>query len=260
MKKIVLRLGIGLIILVVLIVLGISLFLDGMIKRGIEMVGPNLTGVSVKLDRVSLSPLSGSGTVKGLMVGNPEGFKAPHAIRVGSASLALQPGSLLADKIVIRSIRIEGPEITFEYGKGGNNLGRILANVRAASSAGTNAAAKTAGEAPGTKPGKKLEVDELLITGARVNLSLSKLGGQFASVTLPEVHLADLGKGPEGITSAELTARVLDALEKAALQAANSAVTDLGKNAAILTKDLGKSATGAVDNITRSFNDLLKKK
>ena len=68
--------------------------------------------VQVKLDSVNLSLLSGSGKVQGLIVGNPEGFKTPQAISVGAASLALQPASLLADKIVVESINVQAPEIT----------------------------------------------------------------------------------------------------------------------------------------------------
>jgi hypothetical protein len=69
-----------------------------------------------------------------------------------------------------------------------------------------------------------------------------------------------LGKGPEGITSAELTKLALAELEKAALHAADQAVADLGKSAEGVVKDLGKGATGAVENVTKSLNELLKKK
>lgn len=258
MKKILLRAGVGLIVLIVLVLLVISLFLDGAVKRGIETIGPKLTKVDVKLDTVSLSLLSGSGAIKGLVVGNPEGFKTPHAIQVGSASLSLQPRSLFADKVVIRSIRVVAPEITFEYGPGGNNLSRIQANVQAATGSSTNAANK---EAQG---GKKLEVDDFTITGAKVNVSVQQLGGKPLTVTLPDIHLTDLGKGPEGITGAELTKAVLAQLEHAALKAADSAVADLGKSAAgaaeNMVKDLGKSATGTVNSVSKSFNDLFKKK
>ena len=113
MKKLVIRILIGLMVLLVLGVLAVSFFLDGIVKRGIETVGPMLTKVDVKLDAVSLSLLSGSGKIKGLVVGNPEGFKTPSAIQVGKASLALQPGSVFGDKVIIKSILVQAPEITF---------------------------------------------------------------------------------------------------------------------------------------------------
>ena len=101
MKKILIRLLIALVMVVVLVVVAIGLFLDSAIKKGVETIGPQVTKVDVKLDGVSLSLLSGSGKVKGLILGNPQGYQTPHAISVGSTSVSVSPGSLLSDKIVV---------------------------------------------------------------------------------------------------------------------------------------------------------------
>lgn len=256
MKRIILRLCLAVLILLILAILGISLFLDGAVKRGIEMVGPRLTKTPMQLNNVSLSILSGSGSIKGLVVGNPEGFKSSEAIRVGNASLLLQPGSLLTRKIVIKSIKVEAPEITFEYGfGGGNNLGKIRSNVQSQSQAETNAAALST-----TKQGKNLEVDDFLITGAKVQVSLTQLGGKPFAVRLPDIHLTDLGRGPEGITPAELLHLVLSELETAALKVANNGIGDFSKGASALTQDLGKSGTNTVGTLKKSLGDLFKKK
>jgi uncharacterized protein involved in outer membrane biogenesis len=260
MKKLLIRLLIALIVLILLGILAVSLFLDGAVKRGIETVGPMLTKVEVKLDSVSLSLLSGSGKVKGLLVGNPEGYKTPSAIQVGTASLALQPGSVFASKVVIKSIQVQAPEITFETDLTGNNLSKILDNLQASTGESQPGGAKPAQPSQPAKAGKKLEVDDFLITGAKLHVSVTGLGGQSATVPLPEIHLVDLGKGPDGITPAELTQRVLQAIEKEALQASSSAVASLSKQAAGLTKGLGNSATGAVDQVTKGLGGLFKKK
>src|SRR5215468_317578 len=127
MKKIILVL----VLLIILGAVGVHFFLDSAIKKGVETFGPQITKVSVKLDSVSLSLLSGSGKIKGLIVGNPEGFKSPSAIQVGNASLALQPGSVLGDKVIIKSIAVHAPEITFETDLKQNNLSKIVANLQA---------------------------------------------------------------------------------------------------------------------------------
>jgi AsmA-like protein len=258
MKKILIRVLVVLVILVVLIVVGIGLFLDSGIKRGVEAVGPMLTKVNVKLDSVSVSLLSGSGKVKGLVVGNPEGFKSPSAIQVGTASLSLQPGSLLSDKLVIKSVNVQAPEITFETDLKGNNLSKILANVESATG-GTSTSEKPK-EPAQAKASKKLQVDEFVLTGGKIHVALTTLGGKSATVPLPEIRLADLGKGPEGITAAELTKLVLQAIEKSAAQAASGAVADLSKQAAEITKDATKSAGDSVNKATKGIGDLFKKK
>jgi hypothetical protein len=130
MKKLIIRVLIALVVVILLAVLAVSLFLDGAIKRGVGTFGPRLTKVDIKLQSVSLPLLSGSGTIKSLVVGNPEGFKTPSAITVGEATVALKPGSLLSDKIVIKSIKLEAPEITFETDLRQNNLSKILSNVQ----------------------------------------------------------------------------------------------------------------------------------
>ena len=62
MKKLFIRLLIALVVVVILAVLAVGLFLDGVIKRGVETFGPRLTKVDIKLSSVSLSLLSGAGT------------------------------------------------------------------------------------------------------------------------------------------------------------------------------------------------------
>ncbi|HWC61669.1 MAG TPA: hypothetical protein VHC44_18405 [Verrucomicrobiae bacterium] len=260
MKKILIRICIALVVLVVLVALGIHFFLDGAVKKGVETVGPKLTKVDVKLDSVHISILSGSGKIKGLVVGNPDPYKTPHSISVGSASLVLKPASLLSDKLVITSINVEAPEITFEGGLSGNNLSKILANLNESTTGpgGTNVPNATPSEQK--KANKKLEVDDFSITGAKLTASLTDLGGKTVTIPLPTIHLQNLGTGPDGITAAELTKQVISAIEKESVKAVASSTADLGKAAENLTKGLGKNTGGAVSNVTHSIGNLFKKK
>jgi hypothetical protein len=149
---------------------------------------------------------------------------------------------------------VQAPEITFETDLKGNNLSKIVANLQAAtggSSSGDASAEK--------KAGKKLQVDDFLITGGKIHVTVTALGGRSATVPLPEIHLTSLGQGPDGITAAELTKLVLQAVEKEAVQVAAGSVTDLSKDAANLTKGLGKTANGTGTSITKGLGGLFKK-
>lgn len=254
MKKIILRLLVALVVLMILAVVGVAFFLDGAIKKGVETVGPQIAKVDVKLDGVSLSLLTGSGKIKGLVVGNPEGYKTPHAISVGSASLAISPGSVFSDKVVIKSIRVEAPEVIYELGAGGNNLKRIQANVESFTGpADPNAPASD-------KASKKLQVDEFIITGGKVSLSASMLGGQSITGPLPDIHLTQLGTGPDGITAADLTKRIMTEIAEASLKVAEKLVAQVGKEALNAAGVTGKAATDSVNKATKSVTDLFKKK
>ena len=248
MKKLIVRIFLGLILLLVLLVVGSLVFLGPIVKRGVKKVGPMVTKTSVKLDSATLSLLGGSGTLKGLVIGNPEGYKTPEAMKLGSVSLSIAPGSVLKEKKHIRSIKVEGPEITYETDLKGSNLGKLLDNVGGSAEQDKKAPTKDQQTSK-----TKLQVDEFVITGAKVHVNASVMGLQGTArqqdIPLPEIRLKDLGQGPEGITPAELSKRVLSVV----LDETVKAVTASGKG-------LG---TGAVDELKKGaggFLDSLKKK
>ena len=248
--------------LVVLVVVGIIIagtFLGDIVKRGVETVGPKITQVSVKLDEVQLSLWTGSAEVKGLVVGNPDGYQTPQAISASLIAVGVNPLSVLSDKIVVRSLHMESPEITFEGGLGGNNLSKIMDNV--------NAAAKNAAQTGGTvstnattqaKPAKKFEVDDLLITGAKVHVNLTDPVEREMTLSLPPIHLTDLGQNADGITAAELTRSVLDVIVTATVKAVSEA--GINKGAEKLIKAAGKNMDAGTSKIlTKGLGNLLGK-
>ena len=240
-----------LVVLIVVAVIVVGFFLGTIVKTGMETVGPKITQVSIKVDAVNLSLLTGSARVKGLVVGNPEGYKTPQAISVGSAAVGVNPFSVLSDKIVVRSVRVEAAEITFEGGLGGNNLSKIMDNVNAIAKSGGPASTNTIAKA-GNEPGRKIEVDDFLITGAIVHVSLTGLGGKETILPLPDIHLTNLGQGNAGITATDLTRRVLGAITTATVKVVASATTDIGKGA-------GKAVGEGMNKITSGVGGLFKK-
>jgi uncharacterized protein involved in outer membrane biogenesis len=261
MRKWIVGVILGLVVLVAVAVVAISLSLDVAIKKGVETFGPQITKVDVQLAGVNLSLLSGSGSVKGLVIGNPEGYKTPFAISVGSCSLAINPGSVFSDKIVVKSIRVDAPEISFELGAGGSNLQRIQANLGSGRTS-TDDASKPTEE---KKSGKKLQVDEVVITGGKISLAASALGGILTEAPLPEIRLTGLGAGPEGITPTDLGARILSAVMDGAIKVSGDALKKAGQeavdNATKGANDaINKAAGNATGKAAKGIGDLLKKK
>src|SRR5690242_5534975 len=158
MKKILVRTVIVLVILIILAVLGVAFFFDSIIKKEVETIGPKVTKVDVKLNGVSLSLLSGSGKIKGFVLGNPPGFKSASSMAVGTASLAVVPKSIFGDKIIIKSIHIDGPEVTLENDGTSVNLLKIKSNLPS-NPADPKSAENTKSDG---KPSKKFEVDEFI--------------------------------------------------------------------------------------------------
>lgn len=242
-KKIFLGIIIGIVVVIVAVVIVVGFFLGDVVKTGINTVGPKVTQTAFSVESVSISPLTGSASLKDFVIGNPAGYtsQAPNAIIVGKTAVSLEPLSVMGDKIIIKSIEVISPEITFEGNPlGANNLKTIMDNVNAftggTQSAGTNAPAEA-------KPGKKLEVDNFLITGAKVHFNGTTLA-------LPDIHLAGLGTGPDGITPADLTKAVLSQINVSTIQAVAGSVGDAGKaigNSVNEAGKIGKSLGGLFD-------------
>lgn len=250
MKKIFWSVVIILLVLVIAVAIVAGFFLNPIVKKSVETIGPKITKTAVTLDAVNLSLLTGSAKINGLVVGNPEGYKSANAISVGTIAVGVNPFSLLSDKIVVRSLRVETPEITFEGGLGGNNLSKILDNVNGTAQNGGPVSTNAAGQA---KPSKKIEVDDLLITGAKVHVLLTELGGRQMTLTLPEIHLTDLGKGGDGLTATDLTRRVLQEIISATIKAITSDGADLGKGAGKLIKGAGTNVGSGLHKIGNLF-------
>jgi hypothetical protein len=247
MKKIVVRVGLGLLVLLLIALIALFLALDSVVKKGFNTLGPDITKVDTRLGGAAISPFSGSGELHDLFVGNPSSYKAPSAIEAGDIHVRVKLGSLFSDKLVVERVRIKDAKITFEGGLIHNNLNAILANVQESSK-------RKDSSDPTASHEMKLEVDDLLIQGASISVHLNKLGGQSLTLPLPELHLQNLGAGPEGITAAALTDEILSAVITGATEAVAKGLLNLGPDAF----DFGKSGTDKVKKAAKGLRDLLK--
>lgn len=187
----------------------VSLTLGKIVKTAVEAAGPRVLGAPVTLGLATLAPWSGRGTLRGLVIGNPEGFKGARAARVDSIEIELKLASLLTDTIVVERLVVRGPEIVWEMGPGGSNLTRLQRNAEAAAAKLAGGADSSPAAASGKK-GKSLLIRDLEITGGTVGLSASAFGDRTLSAPLPDVRLADLGG--KGHSPAEAAAEALRAV------------------------------------------------
>ena len=147
--------------------------IDDLLKLGIEKAGTEALQAPVTIQKLNISMFSGAGTIEGLEIGTPTGFSVPCSLRINKADIAINTSASKEDRIVIQHIRFNEPDIHLEVGPGGTNLSQIAKNARATA----DSVAPSSGTAPApaspAAPEKnlKLQVDEILITGAAVILS-----------------------------------------------------------------------------------------
>ena len=255
MKNNLFKILIGLAVVAVIAIVALVLSLNSIVKNGVIAFGPEVIKAPIQLDGVSISALSGAGEIKGLVIGNPEGFKTPNAVKLGTASLQVKPMSLLGDKIVVQSIKADGAEITFEGSLSGSNLSKIQENVDAYVANLLGSASKDKKSA-----GKKLQVDEIVISNAKINLSMTLLGGKSATIPLPEIKLTGLGQGPEGLTPAEVIKVVMKEVMSKTSTAVIAALGSLDKGVTGAAKSVGGAAADAAKGVTKGLGDMFKKK
>lgn len=255
-------------VLAVLVVAGLGLalmYLGPLVKKGVETVGPMVTQVEVKLDSARVGLLSGHGSLKGLLVGNPAGYQSASAMRLGEISVEVVPRSVFADKIHLKSVTILAPEITVEGGLKDNNLTKILANVEAF----TGGPATNQTEAAAAQ--KKIQLDSLVLRGAKVRADLNLPSVPTLNLSLPDIELSNLGQGPEGITAGELTRQLIRQITTRTLAAVADAAANAGKalvqGASGLATEAAKTASGAAEKVAgdagkalKGVGDLLKPK
>ena len=233
----------------------LHLWLGALIKAGVEQVGPMVTGTSVTLKNVDIGLLAGRAQLEGLAVGNPKGFKAPAALKVGTARVRIKWGSVLSDRVVIEEITIDAPVVTYEGMLSKSNFSTILDHVQSSASTGPNpkAGAPPAQAAPSA--GKKFLIKQLNVTNGRVALSLATgvLGNQSLSGPLPDIHLKDIGKDIDGATVAEALSAVFGALNEAGVQAVASAAQPLEKGAKAAAELVDQGASKAFEGVKGLF-------
>jgi uncharacterized protein involved in outer membrane biogenesis len=190
-------------------------------------------------------PFSGSGALKGLFVGNPEGYKTPSAIKMGKMEIKVSLASLKSDTIVVEKMVINKPEITFEGTLSGSNLKQILANVQ--SVAGGSSSESTSE--------KKIAIKDFVITGGNIGFSFTGLGGKTFSAPMPDIHLTDIGTENKGATIAQATQKIMTEVVGNVDKIAVKVFADASKFAT----DAVKGATGELDKTTKSIKGIFGK-
>jgi len=248
------------VLLIVVALTMIGVYLNSMIKAGVEAVAPKITGTTVKLDAMDLSLLSGQGRLKGLMIGNPPGFQAERAFKLADAKVHVNLKSALSDKLIIEEILIDGPEITYEGGASGSNISKIQENVTAF---GKSVAPKDAAESKSPKKDptqKKVQINDFILKNGKVTMSATMLKGQALTITMPDIHLKNIGKDSDGVTVQTAAAEVFAAINKSVVQtvAGSSKLLEKGAEAAGeaakgIGSEAGKSGSKALEDVKGLF-------
>jgi hypothetical protein len=181
--------------------------LDAVVASTVERYGGELTGTEVDVDGVELALAAGRASFAGLTVGNPRGYETDYAVRIGSATVELDVGSLAGDVPVIEELVLDGALINAEQRAAASNLTDIQQH-----------ATRSSGEAPAGEPGR-IVVQRFRVRNARVLLTSEHLRTP-EELPLRDVVVENIGSATGGVTYSEAAEAMLLPILAAARSAA----------------------------------------
>ena len=222
---------IGIVILAVIaLAVVLVLFLDSLIRSGVEKGGSYALGVDVELEGAHLSILKGRLALSGLRISNPEGFKGDTLFEAGKIAVDVRPGALMEDEITIDSIILEGPSLMIEQSAGATNLSQLLEGI---GSEGT--------QAPKPKEGEKtFLIETLRIDEAKVTFASFATANAPVTVPLPPIEMKDISsEDGTGLTLAQLAEQIFAKILR----------TSLTEGKGLIPGDMMKEITGSLRDV-----------
>ena len=244
-----------LIVIVALIIGGGVAFLSSvnpLLVKAVNTYGPELTQTAVHLDKADISFLDGKGTLQGLTIGNPAGFKGQNAFTLDTIYAELDTGTLTDDVVVIRQIDMVAPRITYERTLKGDNIQTLIRNIKASTQSGKTG---ESGQQQAAKAGStRIVISELIIRDGSISVILPGIDKPI-DLALPEIRLKNIGDDNNQTTIADVAVLVLQHVSNAVLRSA----TLKDGNPETILRDAGSSISGKLNNVTQQFGNIFGK-
>jgi len=251
-----LKIAAGVFAVLTLLVVGVIYVgssIDSIVESGVEKYGSKILKARVSVGAVEISPQNGKGTLRDVVIGNPEGFETESAFELNEVTIALDIGTVTENPIVIKEIRVVAPKLTYELNENGNNLETLQKNVAAYTGAGkgkSSAPAKEGAATDTSAEGRKLVIEKLTIKNGTVGVSASILQSGTAEVPLPNLEFKNIGKKQDGTTPGDVAEKVLNAVTQQVV----TATAGLGLNA--VRGVAGEALKGVGDALDEGAEDI----
>jgi hypothetical protein len=253
------RISLILLILLLLCVGATFLFLNQLAAKAVEKGGTYALGVPTTLSSARIHPVDGKFALLGMHVANPEGFSSPHFFELQVGELQVAMSSLTKDTVEAPQLELNGLDLNLERASGKTNYGAILDHLKRFESEGPP---------KDDSGGKKFIVRDVLIRDITVHVDLVPVGGSLTktTVSVPEIHLTNVGTGEDAKSISQLMSEILTAVLNAAVQSAGDLIPaevlgDLKGGLSGLkgvALDLGKGIQGVGKEVGEKAGDLLK--
>ena len=163
-------------------------------------------------------------------------------------------------KHIIEKIEVVSPKITYEKKRWTDNFKTILNNMSTAEPKDASAQKQPVKQ----DAGKKILIKNFILKDGDVNFSVSDLGGKVITVSLPDIHLKDIGNSTDGASPKEAFKEIFDALYRSITStevttAINDQMKNLKKNIQSETDEFKKQFETVGDDAVKSVDDVKNK-
>ncbi len=225
----------------IITLVAVSFSLGSIVKRGVNSFAPKLTNTKVELSSADISPFSGSGTLRGFVIGNPAGWSDANLASIGKVHISIVPKSLYGDHIIINDVDVEAPQFDYETKLVSSNVSDLLATIE--KEGGGSSAPKAV-----AKDGKPLKIE---VRHFRVRDGVVRLGAGAAAIKLPlpAIELSDIGTRENGVTPDQLATTVMKSVTSNIVKATTQAAMKVGGTAGAAAVEGVKNAGSAVKGL-----------
>lgn len=238
-------------IAVAAVVFAVPWILGIFIAGAVRTIAPQVLGVPVKIERVTMSAISGKVEVRGFEIGNPEGFDTPYLLHADQLLVDVNLRELIRGNNHIEEIRVIAPKVWYHRKLTESNVSALLAGFdKRFPKDDAKDSEKSKEPSEKKAKGKPLVIDHFLFDEGTVGVKV----GAGVEVPLAKIELFDLGKEgafmPIQIVRVILGAVVdsimhaVTAVAGAVGDAAGSAAEAIGDAAGSLIKAAGSFLSG----------------
>lgn len=223
----------ALLILLVIIVLALGaayMFLDDIVKNAANTYGPKVLGAPVSVANVSLKTIKGEFVIGGIKVGNSDKFKSENLISLGKVAVFVDMKSLFSDKIIVKSVEVAKPEITYEMiSLTTNNISEFLKNMNANQGKTSASEQKAENSAKASdSSSKSVVIKNIDVTDGKIDAVMNVAGNtNSVSVVLPNINMKNVGEEKKQNIAQTVVEVVNQVLKTALNTVVNANVSDL---------------------------------
>jgi len=214
--------------------------IGSVIVETVEERGTAITQTNVTLQEADFSPSTGLTTLLQMKIGNPAGFSDQTGLSFDRIELWIDPETLGSDVIVVKSLALVAPEISYEIAAPIDNLRTLKNHIDHSASTNTD--------------GPKIIIENFQVRNGVVIVTANDLQGQRRTAQLADIQMQNIGKSEGGLAPAQAISVMLEPMLRNTTLAALETDLKLSDQA----RNVLNGALDETDKALKALKNLIK--